>query len=302
MQEIPGFRRVGDPGLEPGTSSLSGKPLVPSSPPNSKIIPANRRDGAGGRGLERTGGDNLVAPSWPHGASSRAGRRVGRKRTSRRRYGQARTLERRAAARLHDRVDPPRASARRRARPSRARRSPASAGGPWPSCHATFSPAPATPPRPPRLPSYCNAGGAAKKPAPPVSWWQASRRRHCERSGASGRHGRLWSSPADRAQDRLHIDPGVRRRVRRRHQRCSPLDINGVYGPEPALVQSAIGHRSRIGGALALRQMLDAGLDATDRATCVCETRGEGCRVLTTGMVCRVLQALRQSHGCRVPI
>ena len=105
MQRISGFRRMGDPGLEPGTSSLSGKPFVPSSPPNSHLIPANRGDGAGRRGLERTGGYKLVAPSWPHDRSSRARRRMARKRTSRRRYGHARTLPRRPAARLHDRVD-----------------------------------------------------------------------------------------------------------------------------------------------------------------------------------------------------
>ena len=35
-------------------------PPVPS--PNSHLIPANRCDGAGGRGLEGTGRDNLVAP------------------------------------------------------------------------------------------------------------------------------------------------------------------------------------------------------------------------------------------------
>ena len=66
MQRISGFRRMGDPGLEPGTSSLSGKPFVPSSPPNSHLIPANRGDGAGRRGLERTGrvqaGGPIVAP------------------------------------------------------------------------------------------------------------------------------------------------------------------------------------------------------------------------------------------------
>ena len=56
------FLGVGDPGLEPGTSSLSGKPFVPSSPPNSHLIPANRPNGTCGRGLEGTGRDNLVAP------------------------------------------------------------------------------------------------------------------------------------------------------------------------------------------------------------------------------------------------
>ena len=94
MQRISGFRRVGDPGLEPGTSSLSGKPDVPSSPLDSHLIPANRRDGAGGRGLEGTGEDKLVAPSWPHDCRSKAWCRMTRKRTSNRRYGQARTLRR----------------------------------------------------------------------------------------------------------------------------------------------------------------------------------------------------------------
>ena len=53
---------MGDPGLEPGTSSLSGKPFVPSSRPNSQLIPANRRDGAAEgdwRGLDGT-------TWWPH--------------------------------------------------------------------------------------------------------------------------------------------------------------------------------------------------------------------------------------------
>jgi hypothetical protein len=53
------FRWMGDPGLEPGTSSLSGIPFVPSSPLDSHLIPANRDDGAGGRGLEGT-------TWWPH--------------------------------------------------------------------------------------------------------------------------------------------------------------------------------------------------------------------------------------------
>ena len=51
-----------NPGLEPGTSSLSGKPFVPSSPPNSNLIPANPRDRASGRRLEATGRYNLMAP------------------------------------------------------------------------------------------------------------------------------------------------------------------------------------------------------------------------------------------------
>ena len=59
----------GDPGLEPGTSSLSGKLRVPSSPPNSHLIPANHEAGERGRGLERTRGYKLVAPPWPHGGS-----------------------------------------------------------------------------------------------------------------------------------------------------------------------------------------------------------------------------------------
>ena len=105
MQRIPGFRPVGDPGLEPGTSSLSGKPDVPSSPPNSHLIPANQEAGECWRGLKTTGRYKLVAPSWPHGSGSSAECRVTRKRTSCRRYGQARTLRRRPAARLQDGVD-----------------------------------------------------------------------------------------------------------------------------------------------------------------------------------------------------
>ena len=53
---------MGDPGLEPGNLFLIRKPFVASSPPNSHLIPANRGDGAGGRGLEGTGRDKLVAP------------------------------------------------------------------------------------------------------------------------------------------------------------------------------------------------------------------------------------------------
>jgi hypothetical protein len=68
--------------------------------PNSQIIPANGGHGARGRRLETTGGDKLVAPSWPHGHNSRPRLRVTRKRTSHRRYGHARTLRRRAAASL----------------------------------------------------------------------------------------------------------------------------------------------------------------------------------------------------------
>jgi hypothetical protein len=96
----PANRGVGDPGLEPGTSSLSEKLRVASSRPNSQLIPANVRDGARGRRLETTGRYNLVAPPWPHGPCSRAARRWTPKRTSSRRYDQTRTLRRRAAARL----------------------------------------------------------------------------------------------------------------------------------------------------------------------------------------------------------
>jgi hypothetical protein len=85
---------VGDPGLEPGTSSYRRDCASPPVPPNPQIIPANCRDGAGGRGLEGTGGDKLVAPWWPHGRHSRAWCGVARKRSSCRRYGQARTLRR----------------------------------------------------------------------------------------------------------------------------------------------------------------------------------------------------------------
>ena len=101
-----GKSRVGDPGLEPGTSSLSEKLRVASSRANSNIIPANACNSIPGRRLETTGRYNLMAPSWPHDRSSGVRRRVARKRTSCRRYGQARMLRRRAAARLHDRVDP----------------------------------------------------------------------------------------------------------------------------------------------------------------------------------------------------
>jgi len=71
--------------------------FVASSPLDSHLIPANRANGAGGSGLEGTGRYKLVAPSWPHGRSSRARRRLTRQRASRRRYGQARTLRRRVA-------------------------------------------------------------------------------------------------------------------------------------------------------------------------------------------------------------
>ena len=57
---------MGDPGLEPGTSSLSGKPFVPSSRPNSHLIPANRRDGAQRKGTGEDwplqAGGPIVAP------------------------------------------------------------------------------------------------------------------------------------------------------------------------------------------------------------------------------------------------
>ena len=74
---------------------LIRKSFFAASPPKSQIIPGNRCDGASGRGLEGTGGDKLVAPSWPHDRGSRARCRMTWKRTSRRRYGQTRTLRRR---------------------------------------------------------------------------------------------------------------------------------------------------------------------------------------------------------------
>jgi hypothetical protein len=73
----------------------------------------------------------------------------------------------------------------------------------------------------------------------------------------------------------------------------------GGYGPFAYPPQC---HGSRIGGALALGQMLDASLDATDRATCVCETRGGGCPGVDYGNGLYVLPALRQPLGCRVSI
>ena len=85
--------------------------------PQLALNPCKACNSAGGRGLERTGGYKLVAPSWPHGRDSRAGRRMTRKRTSCRRYGQARTLRRRAAAACMI-ASRRRASVRGRARPS----------------------------------------------------------------------------------------------------------------------------------------------------------------------------------------
>ena len=96
MHEFSGFRRVGDPGLEPGTSSLSGMIFAASSRPNSNLIPANACNSTIGSRMETTGRYNLVAPSWPHDRNSRAGCRVARKRSSCRRYGQSRMLGRRA--------------------------------------------------------------------------------------------------------------------------------------------------------------------------------------------------------------
>ena len=72
--------------------------------PQLALIPANRATARSGRGLEGTGRDNLVAPSWPHGSRSRAWRRMTRKRTSSRRDGQA-GRSGAGRARLHDRVD-----------------------------------------------------------------------------------------------------------------------------------------------------------------------------------------------------
>ena len=153
--------RVGDPGLEPGTSSLSGKPLVASSRPNSNLIPANTCNRAHGRRLETTGRYNLVAPSWPHDRSSRVSRRVAGKRTSCRRYGQARTLRRRAAA--PSRSCAPAAIFGARSGPSA--RGDSAGRGERPG--ATFSAALAMPPRRHRLPFASGGGGAVEKPVPP---------------------------------------------------------------------------------------------------------------------------------------
>ena len=84
---------------------LIRKTFCPLQSSQLELNPANMRNSAHGRRLETTGRYNLIAPSWLHDRSPRARRRMARKRTSRRRYGQARTLGRRAAAGLHDRVD-----------------------------------------------------------------------------------------------------------------------------------------------------------------------------------------------------
>ena len=146
--------------------SLIRKTFCPSSPPNSHLIPANGRDGRRRNGTGGTGGYNLVAPSWPHGRNSRAARRKARKRTSRRRHGQARTLRRRAAARLHDRVD------RREPRcviklVHHAPVGVQSKVGSVIELPGTFSPALAMPPRRHRLPSARGLGGAAEEAVPP---------------------------------------------------------------------------------------------------------------------------------------
>jgi len=217
MQRISGFRRMGDPGLEPGTSSLSGKPFVPSSRANSQLIPANRETGECGRRLETTGRYNLVAPSWPHDRSSRAGCRTTRKRTSCRRYGYARTLRRRAATSLHDRVqggEPRRVElvahaavavhdgvamtrvrALRQALPCRLNSV---------ACLPTSSSAGLRRNR-------CRRGRSRGKPAVEGIAGDAG--------GAADIAGHRELAGPDRAQDRLYIDPGVPRRVRRRHQR-----------------------------------------------------------------------------------
>ncbi len=102
-----GFLRVGDPGLEPGTYSLSENLRAADGRlrrPRSREIPANWGSRECVTRLETTRRAELVAPSWPHSGGSERGRRMIRLRTSHRRYGQTRTLRRRAAASLRYRV------------------------------------------------------------------------------------------------------------------------------------------------------------------------------------------------------
>jgi hypothetical protein len=160
----------------------------PLQSPNSRLLPANRRDRAGGRGLEGTGWDNLVAPPWPHGRRSSARCRVARQRTLCRRYGQTRTLRRRAAARPDDRVQ--RGEARRVELVDHA-----AVGvdeGVAMTRARALSPSRCLAPQQRRLPSYLDLGGAAEQPAAlGAIWWRAGRRAHRGRSGRSGRHSRL---------------------------------------------------------------------------------------------------------------
>jgi hypothetical protein len=105
------FTGIGDPGLEPGTSSLSD--LLGAS--GSRVrrtqqskMAANRADGGAARRPGATSRDRSVAPTWPHRRALGRGCRSAWTRTSARRYGQARTpgrLRWRSGAGLKDRVD-----------------------------------------------------------------------------------------------------------------------------------------------------------------------------------------------------
>ena len=179
-----------------------------------------------------------------------------RKRTSRRRYGQARTLRRRAVRACIWRR-PRRASVRGRARPSRDRRCPGSAG------HRDRAGARHSAQRPPRrldnlacrrteTPAGLRRNRCRRRRSP----WQASRRAHRGRSAGSGRHtGYRELAGPDRAQDPLHIGPGVPRSVRRRHQRNrrrSPLQR-----ADPGLQRVQIGRE----GAQQAVKIFDASRD-----------------------------------------
>ena len=88
MQRISGFRRMGDPGLEPGTSSLSEKPMGETSGrdrprKSTKVLqkradqhrrpkpPESARTHRGGRGMD------VLRRGWPGSIRGYASRRLG---------------------------------------------------------------------------------------------------------------------------------------------------------------------------------------------------------------------------------
>ena len=155
MQRISGFRRVGDPGLEPGTSSLSGKTFCPLQSSQLALNPCkplrrHQRKGTGGDWPLQAGGP-IVAP--------------------RRRCEGTVSYDPEADITATIRSDPDTgeecrdepAGSRRRRQTHRGCRCPGwRRDGPGPGS----APAVAMPPQQRRLPSYLDLGGAAKKPAP----------------------------------------------------------------------------------------------------------------------------------------
>jgi hypothetical protein len=85
--------------------------VLPSTQPSGPLKPRQARSQTSPDGRQATvtrgcaAKHKVVAPSWPHGRSSRRYSRMARKWSSRRRYGWARTLGGRAVASLQDRVD-----------------------------------------------------------------------------------------------------------------------------------------------------------------------------------------------------